>query len=428
MTTPRSSLVPGAASAVRVDPRILLVGPDALPTGATLLLLALVRWTRRALPVPPRAVLLAPGPLQPAFRAAGARVLGVPRTPALFAEQVARRLGQPRVATAVRRARHAPVYRRPPQPRVVFATTVQAAGPSLRFLSRGTRLVTYAVEPGDVLDELVNPAMMGRLAAKTFLWLAASDDVAAGLVARGVPDDRVVVVSPFLDFVAPDPHAVREARARCGVDEGRVIVGGVGRSDWRDGPDAFLRMASVLRRRHPDLPVHFLWVGAPDDGPTRWILDHDVRHARLSDVTSFAGQVGEYDRWVGAFDVLAVTSRIDPAPPASLVAGAAGVATVAFSTQPDSRSGAPVGAGEGSAPAIARPQLDELGVEVVPYLDVEAMAERIAELVADAAERAASGRRRRAIARAMGSVDERAATLWELLEICAGRAPKGAMP
>lgn len=405
---------------------VLLVGPAALPTGASLTLLALLRWTRRALPRPPRAVLLASGPLHRDFQAAGARVLGEPRSPALLAEQVARRLGQPRVATAVRRARHAPVYLRSPRPRVVFASTVQAAGPTLRFLDDRTRLVTYAVEPGDLLDELVNPAMMGRLGRRTFLWVAASDDVAAGLVDRGVPEGRVVVVRPFFDLTTPDPRTVREARARLGAADDRPIVGGVGRSDWRDGPDAFLRMASMVVRRHPDLPVRFLWVGAPEDGPTRWILDHDVRRASLSDVMTFAGRADALEPWVGVFDVLALTSRVDPAPPASLAAGVAGIPTVAFSTRPGAGGN---GDCRTTAPLVPL-AVDELGSELVPYLDVEAMAERIATLIADPDARAAAGAVRQTAVGALGSVDEQAAALWEILEISAERRPRreGATP
>jgi glycosyltransferase involved in cell wall biosynthesis len=405
-----------------VAPPILLVGPSAISSGASLSLLALLRWTERALPAPPRAVLLASGPLHPEFRAAGARVLGEPTSPAHVAERVARRLGRPKVAKAARIARHGPLYLRPPRPLVVFASTVQAAGPSLRFLGSRTRLVTHAFEPGELLDELVNPTMMARLAERTSLWLAASEQVAAGLVARGVPDHRVLVVPPFLDVPEVDSAAVRAARDRMGSGSEEVVVGGVGRSDWRDGPDAFLRMASVLHRRWPDLPVRFVWAGAPEGGPSRWILDHDVRHARLADVFTFVGGPGGAETWVGAFDVLAVTSRVDPVPPAALFAGAAGVPTVAFSTRPEGGSPGPVGAATGARSGlgeVAAPVVDDLGVEVVPYLDVEGMARRVAELAGDPACRERVGSRRLDAVAAMRSVDDQAAALWELLEITA---------
>lgn len=402
----------------REQAEVLLLGPSAVPSAATLTLLSLLRWTRRSLDEAPRAALLAGGPLARDFAEAGAAVHGTGASPLYRVEQVARRLGQPKVATVARRARLAPLYYRPPRPQVVFASTLQAAGPSLRFLGDRSRLVTHAFEPGEVLDQLVDAAMMARLAAGTTLWMAATSDVAEGLVARGVAEHRVVVVPPFLDVAEVDPEALGRARRTLAVAPGEVVVGGVGRSDWRDGPDAFIRMAAVVRRRWPDLPVRFVWVGAPVDGPTRWILDHDVDRAGISDVFTFAGEVVDAQDWIGTFDVLAQTSRVDATSPASLVAAARGIPTVAFAS-PDVAT--PTPPRDRPAPAVR----DDLGAQVVPYLDVESMAHQVATLVGDPATLASVADDRRRLGRVVpGDVDPQAESLWELLETTAFGRPR----
>ena len=111
---------------------------------------------------------------------------------------------------------------------------------------------------------------------------------------------------------------------RLGVQPGEVIVGGIGHSDWRDAPDLFLRVAAMMRRRYPELPLRFVWVGAPDDGPTRWILEHDIRHAGLSDSVILIGNLTDGEAWLSTFDILCLTSRVDPPPPTGLQAGALG--------------------------------------------------------------------------------------------------------
>jgi glycosyltransferase involved in cell wall biosynthesis len=156
-------------------------------------------------------------------------------------------------------------------------------------------------------------------------------------------------------------------------------IGGIGRSDWRDGPDLFLRAASIVSRRHPDLPVRFVWVGAPDDGPSRWILDHDVRCAGLADKVTFMGTQAEAEEWIGAFDVLCLTTRMDPPPPAALQAGAMAVPVVGFA--------------QGGLRQMALDAGGPPAVHSVDYLDVEGMAEAVAALVADPDLRAEGGER-----------------------------------
>lgn len=380
---------------------ILMTAPSAARDDATLSLLAFLRWARREVTTPPRTVLLSGGALQPEFKAEGARVIDDPPSAFRAIERTMRRMRHPKVAKAALLGLHASVFRQPPQPRCIYASTIHGAGPALRFLPQGARLVVHAYETSDILDELINEAMMQRLRNGVSAWVAASDAVVEGLEARGIPMARITRCGPFIDQPAADPPAVRRALRSLNLEMGEVVVGGIGGSNWQDAPDIFIRLAALTKRRWPDLKVRFVWVGAPEDGPTRWILDHDIRNAGLDGVVTLTGDPAETQTWLSTFDVLALTSRVDPPPPAGLQAGALGVPIVAFYSR--------------LTPEAAEIE-ESVGVQTVPYLDVEAMASRVADLVRDADARQTIGSRARRNILASRLTENNASALWDLLQ------------
>jgi glycosyltransferase involved in cell wall biosynthesis len=384
---------------------IMLTAPSAVRDDSSMSLLSFVKWARRTVDAPPRVVLLSGGIMQKDFRDLDARVIDDPASPFRTAERAFRKLGYPRLSTVARRSMHAIIFQQPLQPRCVYASTVHGAGPALRHLPTGARLVVHAYETGDMLDQFIDDAMMRRLAEGVSRWVAASDGVAEGLVERGVDPAAIERCSPFIDLPATDSPKIKQALAelvRLGVQPGEVVVGGIGHSDWRDAPDLFLRVAAMMRRRYPELPLRFVWVGAPEDGPTRWILEHDIRHAGLSDSVTLIGTLADAETWLSTFDILCLTSRVDPPPPTGLQAGALGIPVVGFAQSGLTELEDELGDGH--------------GIEGVPYLDIEAMSERIAQLATDPDARQAAGAEFRRLVLESHLTENRAQALWDLLE------------
>ncbi len=388
---------------------ILLTAPAANRDDSTASLLSFMRWTNRRLKSPPRVVVLSGGKMQAELVEAGARVIDVPRSPLRFVERSIRRLGYPRIARLTQRALHASIFLQPLQPRCVYASTVHGAGPALRHLPSGARLVVHAYETGDMLDQFIDPPMMRRLAGGVHVWVAASDSVAEALTERGVDPDRIVRCNPFIDPPSADALKVQAAVGSLGLRPGEMVVGGIGHSDWRDAPDLFLRVAAMMRRRHPELPIKFVWVGAPEDGPTRWILEHDIRHAEISDRVMLVGDLADSEVWLSTFDILCLTSRVDPPPPAALQAGSLGVPVVGFAQSGLAELAAEAGVGN--------------GIETVDYLDIEEMCARIVHLATHETERISAGAEFRELVLESHLTDEGAAALWDLLERTARGEP-----
>ncbi len=406
-------------------PDVLVVVPSSQRADSTICAASLLRWAEGAVGRPPRAYALAGGDLKRELRAAGVKVVESPRQPLRTAEKVLLRLDRDREARAVRKVLHRYLFTKPPHPDVVLAVGLVAAVRAERVVPTGVRLVTYCFDDGPALDRLVDPDTAARLLRRTDAWVAAHGGIARDLVERGVTPDDVVTIPPFVDDPPPHRPGSEALRRSLGLGPDEVLVGGFGRSDWTAGPDVFIRMASVVHRAHPELPVRFVWVGAPDDGPTRWILEHDVTNAGLDGVVTLTGSLDDGETWVGALDVLAVTGRVDALPPPTLHAAVAGVPLVAF---------------DGGATRLLADEVGgSPGVTLVAPLDVAAMAAAVADLAADPGHRSAGSAQVRD-----GSARRRLATraaprLWAAVEaVAAGRpvsaaagpppSPRGAAP
>jgi glycosyltransferase involved in cell wall biosynthesis len=108
-------------------------------------------------------------------------------------------------------------------------------------------------------------------------------------------------------------------------------------------------------------------------------VESDVVRLGLAGRVHFVDELSDPADLFAAMDVLCVTSREDPYPLVMLEAASLGVPVVSFDN--------------GGATEFAGPQHRERRAVIVPYLDVEAMATAVAELVDDDAERLAVGKR-----------------------------------
>ena len=375
---------------------VLSVGHQATRTGAPMVQLALARWVARHHGRPPRLIEMAGGTLEGEFAALGATVLGPLGSRRWMVERGLAELDRHRLAAVAATLRHGPAFARHRDVAVVHLSSVGSAL-ALRFVPAGRRVVTHCHELGPTIDEVLSEAMWARLVDATTTWIAVSDAVAVDLVARGVRPGAVVRHPEMIDPPHPDPGATAEVRARLGVRPGELVVGMVGTTHWRKGPDLFLRLAAALRRRRPDLAVRFVWVGGASTGPELWPFEHDVARAGLGEVVSFVGEVEDPAPWFAAFDVFCLTSREDPFPLVCLEAMALGVPVVSFAS----------GGMEELAVAGGGPNL-----VVVPCLDVEAMAEAVSALAADDARRGDLAGRGQAWVRAHHLTEQVAPALW----------------
>lgn len=246
--------------------------------------------------------------------------------------------------------------------------TLRAAGlPHLVSLIH-ERVVHYPTEVWQLIHRNSDRVLLPAAAVKTATSATQTEFQDACVVPQGL-------LNP--DFGRRDKHAARaEIRNRLGLAPDTAIVLGCGTRDMRKGIDLFIRVASRVRAQTTH-NFHFVWLGAEkgDAYFTRFI-ELDISLLNLTSTLSLLDEVADAEPYFLAADAFALTSRDDPFPCVVHEAMACALPIVAFD-----------GAG-GAKEALA----DDCGI-VLPYLDVEAMADSLTSIVEAPARYADMARR-----------------------------------
>lgn len=214
----------------------------------------------------------------------------------------------------------------------------------------------------------------------TALFLAGSQAVANGLSHQwGVPSDRIVVAYPFID-IQKNLGLVNGIAPIRDIPSSAIVIGACGTLTWRKSPDVFLQVVqSVLRKVNQ--PVAFVWVGGVPLTSLQGDyakLSYDAQTMGIAKNIFFTGNVPAHIQYLAQFDIFVLPSREDPFPLVVLDAATLGKPTVCFDKA-------------GGAPEFVE---TDAGI-IVPYLDIESMADAIVTLINDVDLRKKMGARAR---------------------------------
>ena len=322
--------------------RLLLVGHDAFPAGAQLLLLSLGRHLQSVSGVDVAFLLLGEGALAPEYQAMA------PTTVASAADlpRLARRFKAEGFGAAL----------------VNSAAAAHACAP---LAAAGLRCVLMVHELPRLLHErnLLGPAREAVAVCSQVVFAApfVRDRFAEHMP---LPDGRAVILPQGLYRPVRSSGGARDRaalRSALGVPPDAMLAMGLGYADLRKGFDLFLQ---VWRLAHAaGAAMHLVWIGDIDPS-VQAHLAQEMAAAAATGTFHHMPRCADAADWLACADVHLLTSREDPFPSVVLEAMSAGVPTVAFT-------------GAGGIPELLRDR--GAGVSV-PLGDADAMVRQMRAL------------------------------------------------
>jgi glycosyltransferase involved in cell wall biosynthesis len=287
--------------------RLLLLGHDAFPAGAQMLLLELGGTLRRRHGVAVEFLLLGAGAMLPEYEAVAPTQVAA--DPVHLAALLAR------IATD--------------GTRYAIVNTAAAATAVAQAEAMGIAAILLIHELPRILAEkgLARAAFAAMARARQVIVPAAM--MRDALVAAGAPADAAWRVLPQGAYrpMPPDAAARIALRRRLGLAETEKLMLGAGYGDLRKGFDLFLQ-AWRAACRHA-IPAAFCWIGDLD--PTlRGYLEPEIAAAEATGRFHLPGRQEDPAPYFAAADVFLLTSREDPYPSVALEALSAGLAVIAF--------------------------------------------------------------------------------------------------
>lgn len=358
--------------------RVLVVTRDGHLDSEQLFLLYFVRWLRDHARVEVDVLTWEEGPLTEDLRD-GAKVQVLAELNTWRPARAAEVLRLQRVAQAVKGLRLRWWLLRRRDVDVVYVNGFDSAR-ILGFELRPGPPVVVHVHDAAELDSL-SPDDQRLVARRSTRFVVPDEALAAELADHlGVPRSRIRCHDYLVVGAGQLPASDHPpARADLGLGPDDVVVGGTGTTDWWAAPDQFVLLAWELRRRRPEARLRFLWIAGTDDERRLWPLHHDLANAGVDDVTVVSTRHRPLDV-LGLMDVLVLSTRDGGQELLALEAATRDIPVVITDNLGNETLG----------PALA---------EIVPYLDVERLADATLAVLEDDARRADRVARARAAAR-----------------------------
>jgi glycosyltransferase involved in cell wall biosynthesis len=291
---------------------LLLVGHDAQPHGAQMLLLHLARYYAGVAGIDVHVLLLGPGVLVTQYQQVANVTLSSDKA------EIARQIRQYR-AIGIRSA-------------LVNSAASARLVPALQEQGIKTTLLVH--EMPNLLAEY-NLQMQAKLGALAAAHIVFAGEVPAARFCEALQierPERIVLQQGNYQRIGFSQTARADVRAALNLPDGHYLVLGAGFADLRKGFDLFLGLAAKILAARDD--VQFIWVG--DIQPAlKAHLAGELAALQATKRLHLIGFTEDVARYFSAADIFALTSREDPLPTVVIEAMACGVPVVAFA-----RSGA----------------------------------------------------------------------------------------
>jgi len=331
--------------------KVLFIGHGCHLTGAPLLLRELLSYLKLHTTLEPNLLLLANGPLLKSYQS-------ICHTEILerVKKNFIKKLKNLCVGQSVSYLNNRYLLNEFP---LVYANTIASTTVAMSLYQPGRIIIQHVHELSYAADALNARELLKASVSKTYRFVAASEKVAQFLREDiGVDSSKINVVHEFpVALTRSSESPFRSVvRRNLSISDNDYLIGMCGTPEWRKGVDLFDQLARKLKNKIMDKNVHFLWIGGAPNQLNE--IKHDIHKLEYNSFVHLIGDVQFPLDYYDALDIFALTSREDPFPVAMLEAASSGLPIVCFDNA-------------GGAPEFVQ---HDAGI-VVPYIDVQRMAD-----------------------------------------------------
>jgi glycosyltransferase involved in cell wall biosynthesis len=383
-------------------PSILFITPGASRVGGNIVFLNFLKWFRRHSDIPFLTIYAHGGELAKEFEALGEAYQFDDDD--VSAESLLKK-GLTRVSQQLdlrnRRLRKKLGRRK-------FGLIYSNAVTNYRVLSAlprtGAPVISHCHELESVIER-TGQEDFAKTKALTDHFVAVSTAVKKNLVENhGIDENTVDVIHGFIPIedISSEETAGKRAAvfAGLGIPENAFVVGGSGTLYWRKAPEVFILTANAVRKKMPDAPIYFVWVGGAPEGDIHLFeMNFDIKKLGLEKQVRFLEHKADPADHYAALDIFLLTSREDPYPLVCLETAALGKPQICFKDS-------------GGMPEFIE---DDCGY-TVPYLDIDEAAEKIIYLYENPAVKNSLGARAAQKARERHDIEIAAPRVLKLIE------------
>lgn len=347
-----------------MNPNILFIAHQASRTGAPLLLLNTIKWLKQNTNNEIIILLAEEGILESEFKKFG-KVYLYPNqktnSPNLV-NKLFYYLFYKRFILPLKRQILKHTLKRKPI-KLIFSSTL-SNGNILSFLNfLDANVITHAHEL-EFLIKLYGENNIKQVIARTNLFICGSKCVEENLTLKhGVNPNKLKTIHSFIPDITqnPDDSEILAIKNKLKILPETIVIGFSATLGWLKGTDLIIQLAQKILPSNPE--VLFIWIGANKQSFDYFQYQYEISRENLSDKIVFIESVANPANYYAVFDIFVFPSREDSF-------GLVGLENALFESPIVcfDRGGQPEFVGNDSG-------------FVVPYLDLDTMAQKIIELI-----------------------------------------------
>ena len=314
--------------------QILFVSHKANRSGATILLLEIIKEFKKQSDIPIKIILRENGVLLEEFTRIGSTyVWQIPSVPFLqkpllmpvnaIVSKIGMLIKGLWILYCVRKTT------------ITFSNTITNGHLHKKLLLLKCKFITYIHELEVSIRALTNENTLETVLQQSSLLLAGSLAVKDNLINRhAVSPDKIQVIYSSIPILKKDKivfeSSSNKLKRELNIPSNSIIFGVAAENEWRKGFDLFAPLIKLYFNLYPQSNAFFIWIGVRPESELFFNDMYDVEKFEFQKKVCFLNHGGDYLKNMALFDVHLLLSREDPYPLVVLDAATFGIPTICF--------------------------------------------------------------------------------------------------